>query len=264
MMADDWIKTYLPESRRRLHEALLRLDRMAPKSASDPVKSALHHLSRHSARSVVRGANLDAARKMRGPKRCKIPPLQCKAHCLAEAILACEQSAPGIAANVVLNYRTAALAASTGLEKVVAKLSPATKSLVQLLGPQSRHLSSAVDSVSPEETRLLLAETLVIRTELAGATKVLRKLGDSVANVFLGDMVRVSSGKRHDKTHLDGIVRPLLGCFDDAEIAALVPDGEGGDSKDAAARMSNRRKKLVGTRKGGGFGKPGRPRHPQQ
>lgn len=196
-------------------------------------------------------------------KPCATLPSECRAHCLAEAILACQPGSPGVAANVVLNYRTAALAASTGLEKVVARLSPATKSLVQLLGPQYRHLSSAVDSVSPEETRLLLAETVVIRNELAGALTVLRNLGDSVANVFLGDMVRVSSGKRHDQTHLDGIVRPLLNCFDDTEIAALVPDGGDGDSK-AAVRMSNRRKKLVGARKGGGFGKPGRPRKPRQ
>src|ERR1017187_9048429 len=136
MMADHWIKTHLPESRRRLHEALLQLDQVPKKDASAPLATALYHLSRHAVRSVGRGANLDAPKKGRGPKRCKIPPLHCKAHCLAEAILACEQGAPGIAANVVLNYCTAARAASTGLEKVVAKLSPATKALAQLLGPQ--------------------------------------------------------------------------------------------------------------------------------
>jgi hypothetical protein len=117
-----------------------------------------------------------------------------------------------------------------------------------------------MDSVSPEEALLLLAQTVVIRRRLASALKVLKTLGDSVANVFLGDMVRISAGKKHDQTHLDGIVRPLLGCFDDAEIASLVPDGRGGDVKAAAARMSNRRRKLARTRKGGGFGKPGRPR----
>jgi hypothetical protein len=146
------------------------------------------------------------------------------------------------------------------MEKVVAKLTPATRSLVELLGPQFHHLSSAVEHASAEDAQLLLRETVVIHRELTGILKVLKNLGPSVSTVFLGDMVRTSSGKRQDLNHLDGIVRPLLSCFDDTEITALVPDGEAGDGKAAAGRMSNRRKKLVGSRKGGGFGKPGRPR----
>jgi len=81
--------------------------------------------------------------------------------------------------------------------------------------------------------------------------------------VLLAETMRIGSGKKQDQHHLDRITRPLLDCFSDAEIARLVPDGEGGDSKAAAERVSNRRKKLAGTRKGGGFGRPGRPRKRQ-
>jgi hypothetical protein len=61
---------------------------------------------------------------------------------------------------------------------------------------------------------------------------------------------------------LDRITASLLGCYSDKEIAEMVPDGEkSGENNEAAiARVANRRKKLTGSRKGGGFGRPGRPR----
>jgi len=263
MMADDWIKTYLPETRRRLHEALLRSDQVPEKDASTPLATALYHLSRHSQALLSSGEDNEEMVAVIGPDRCTIHPRECRAYCLAQAILSCEGGAPAIAAKVIHNYSVATGAAATSLKKVVEKLTPATRSLIQLLGPQFRGLSSAADLASAEEAQLLLRETVVIRNELVGILKVMKKLGPSVSNLFLGDMVRTSSGKRQALNHLDGIVGPLLCCFEDTEIAALVPDGRGGDVKAAAGRMSNRRKTLVGKRKGGGFGKPGRPRKPQ-
>jgi hypothetical protein len=145
-----------------------------------------------------------------------------------------------------------------GLGKSLKNFSLATKAMVHQLRPQLPGLS--------EDGKGLLGEAIRVHNDLLRNWKLLRNLGGSIANMCLSETTRIGSGKKHDQHHLDRIMAPLLGCYSDKEIAELVPDGEdpGENNEAAIARVANRRKKLTGSRKGGRFGKPGRPRKTQR
>jgi hypothetical protein len=251
----DWIETQLPKVADRLHKELLVLDPVPKKYAATAAAAATYHLSRHARAFNVKPVKV-SGRKLRGtrPKPCKVPPRTCKGYSLAQALLACQKGAPGIGSAVIFDYVKAAQSLRIGLGNILKDFSPATKDLVRELRKQAAGLS--------EDGKGLLVEAIHVHDNLIRSWKWLRHLGGSIANVFLSETIRIGSGKKQDQHHLDRITAPLLSCYSDEKIAELVPDGEepGENHEAAIARVANRRKKLTGSRKGGRFGKPGRPR----
>jgi hypothetical protein len=255
MKNSEWIEAVLPAAADRLYKKLLDEDPVSRKYAATPVTTAMYHLSRHAQNFSVTPVKVSKG-KVTGtrPKFCNVPPRTCKAYGLAQALLSCQKGAPGIGAAVIFNYVRAARSLRMGLGKTLKDFSPATKALVRQLRKQAAGFS--------EDGKGLLVEAILVHDNLIRDWKLLRNLGGSIANVFLSESTRIGSGKKQDQHHLDQITAPLLGCYSDTEIAELVPDGEdpGENNELAIARVANRRKKLTGSRKGGRFGKPGRPR----
>ena len=259
MKNSEWIKTVLPAVADRLYKKLLDEDPVSREYAATPVTTAMYHLSRHARDFRVTPVKVSKG-KVTGtlPKPCMAPPRTCKAYSLAQALLACQKGAPGIGAAVIFDYVRAVRSLRMGLEKILKDISPATKALVRQLRKQAAGFS--------EDGKGLLVETIHVHDNLIRGWKSLGNLGGSIANVFLSETTRIGSGKKQDQHHLDQITAPLLGCYSDKEIAELVPDGDdtGKNNEAAIARVANRRKKLTGSRKGGRFGKPGRPRKTQR
>lgn len=255
MKTREWIKNILPKVADRLYSEILRQDRVPREYAATPVSAAMYHLSRHAHEYSVTPVKASKGKlKGRLPKPCKVPPLTCKAYGLAQALLACQTGAPGIGAAVIFDYVSAAKSMRAGLEKLLKKYLPATKALVRQLQKQAAGFS--------DDGRGVLVQAIQVHDDLIRSWKSLEHLGGSIANVFLAATVKIGKGKKPDQHHLDRITASLLGCYHDHEIAELVPDGEdrGDKNEDAIARVANRRKKLIGSRKGGRSGKPGRPR----
>jgi hypothetical protein len=259
MRNSEWIETILPKVADGLYKELLALDPVPKKYEETPVSAAMYHLSRHVRHFRVTPVKVPKG-KVKGtpPKPCKVPPQTCRAYSLAQALLACQKGAPGIGAAVIFDYVRAVESMRMGLGKVLKDFSPATKALVRQLRKQAAGFS--------EDRKGLLVEVVHVHDNLIRGWKSLGNLGGSIANVFLSESIRIGSGKKQDQHHLDQITAPLLGCYADEEIAELVPDGEepGENNEAALARVANRRKKLTGSRKGGRFGKPGRPRKTQR
>jgi hypothetical protein len=259
MKNSEWIEGILPQVEDRLYKKLLDEEPVPKKYAATHLSAATYHVSRHRGNfNVTPGEVTKGKSRGMSPKPCKQPPQTCKAFGLAAALLACQKGAPGIGATVIFDYVGAVRSMRAGLGKSLKNFSLATKAMVHQLRPQLPGLS--------EDGKGLLGEALHVHDDLLMTWKSLRYLGSSIANVFLAETTRIGSGKKQDQHHLDQITAPLLGCYSDTEIAELVPDGEdpGENNEAAIARVANRRKKLTGSRKGGRFGKPGRPRKTQR
>lgn len=155
---------------------------------------------------------------------------------------------------MVTRYVDAVISARPTLDKILKDLSPATRALVGLLRLQARGLWPL--------GREFFRDAVLCHDGLVRSLRVM----DFLAKVGLEEFSTACTphipGKRHHLHHIDRITEPLLGCYTDREIAELVPDGDETccGRELAEVRVSNRRKKLTGARKGGRTGKPGRPR----
>jgi hypothetical protein len=252
MTTSEWIETLLPKVTERLYKELLLLDPVPETDEYEktPTVAAWYHLSRHAKRmKVTRATKKGTIGKL--PPLCPHPLPGCKAYGLAQALLACQPGAPGIAAATVGHYVDVVFSTRLALGKIIENLSLATSDLLGLLRPQARGLG-------PDGRKLLRGAVLRLQA-LVRIWKALDPWVLSVRDKFRTVQTTPNTpGKRHYLHHLDRITEPLLRCYFDEEIAKLVPDGdEGGD---AEGRVSNRRKKLTGTRQGGRAGKPGRPK----
>jgi hypothetical protein len=150
----------------------------------------------------------------------------------------------------VTRYVDVATTTVAALDRILGDLSPATKGLVKLLARQAALLQP--------RGQKLLREAVRSHDALVRSWDVMVLWATVGLDEFLTENIPASPLKRHHLHHIDLITEPLLRFYTDREIAELVPDGD--ESGDAEARVSNRRKKLTGTRQGGRKGKPGRPR----
>jgi hypothetical protein len=249
MNTREWIETLLPRVAERFYKELLLLDPVPEEYAATPTAAALYHLSRHTQRMTVTRAS--KATKGKLPPPCPQPLPGCKAHCLAQALIACQPGAPGIAAATVTDYADVASSTKLELDKILEDIAPATSDLLGLLRPQAPGLR--------RRGRKLLHGAKLRLQALVRIRQDMDSWGSSVLDEFSTTFTKLDSpNKRHHRHHIDRITAALLGGFTDEEIAELVPDGR--EAGDAEARVANRRKKLTGTRQGGRSGKPGRPR----
>ena len=151
------------------------------------------------------------------PSPCMQPLPGCKAFGLARALLACQPGAPGIAAATVTRYVDVAFSTRLALGKILRSLSPATRALVRLLGPQAAGLQP--------HRRELLREAILSHNALVRSWDVMAILGMSALDEFSTANTPNSPGKKHHLHHIDRITEPLLGCYTDQEVAELVSDG---------------------------------------
>jgi hypothetical protein len=252
MTTSEWIETLLPRVTERLYKELLLLDPVPETDEYEktPTVAAWYHLSRHAKRmKVTRATKKTTTGKL--PPPCPHPLPGCKAYGLARALLACQSGSPGIAAVTVTRYADAASSARLALEKILEKLEPATSEFLGLLRPQTAALR-------PQSQELLRGAELRLQS-IVRIRQDMDSWGESVLDEFSTTFTKLNSpNTRHHRHYIDLITEALLSGFTDREIAELVPDGvEGGD---AETRVSNRCKKLLGTRQGGRAGKPGRPK----
>ncbi len=256
MTTSEWIETLLPKVAERLHKELLLLDPVPEKYAATPTAAAWYHLSRHAKSMKITEATKKGETKGKLPAPCPHPLPECKAYGLARALLACQPGAPGIAAATVGHYVDVVFSTQLALEKIIEKLSPATSDLLGLLRPQARGLG-------PDGRKLLRGAVLRLQA-LVRIWKALEPWVLSVRDKFSTTFTKLNfPNRRHDWHHIDLIEQALLDVgFANKKIAELVPDGgkPGPLGKGPEERVSNRRKKLTGTRKGGSSRKPGRPK----
>ena len=256
MKLSEWTKTQLPQVVERLHAELVREDPVPQEYAATPVAAAWYHISRHARNLRVTERVGPGSKRTKGslPRLCGQPASTCKAFGLANALLACQPGAPGMRRAFFNRYADA-----------VRIVQPALLKLLQRLSPPARSMCAGLLRFAPALSplgRTILAEAIMSHDELLRASSSLKWIDEVGLGEFCDQDTCKRRGKKPQHYHLDQITKPLLGCYFDREIAALVPDGDppGDGNEKAIARVANRRQKLSGSRMGGRHGRPGRPR----
>jgi hypothetical protein len=239
-----------------LYQELLREDpvtkKYKKKDLDITLAAALYHISRHT--QVYSFDSEDKRVKGKLPRPCKQPAEECKALGLSQALLACHSGSPGIRAAFFNRYADAVKTSVSALSKVLKRLSPPARKFCKGLVPRADALSLM--------GRTILAEAIESHDALLRAWKSLTWINEVGLSEFFFEYGGRSKGKKPRNYHLDRITKPLLSCYFDQEIAALVPDGEepGEENELPEGRVAYRRGELSKTRSRGRQRKPGRPK----